>query len=145
MGEAGSDLLAGLGVVGVAEEVAGVVVDQGVAALEHAEGAEGGEAGFGDLGAAAAGGEMVSGSAFEAVFEGFEVAAVVLQMEAGVLASEASFGGLEAASRAAMAGLEGSFSTEAELIELLGAAVEEGFEAGQGDGSDHAGESLLSP
>ncbi len=116
----GGDGGAGGGVGGAAEELAVRAVDEGVAAFEDAQGAEGFEA---RGGAVEAGVGLLEGDGAgrpEALLEGLEVVAVVGEAEGDVLAAETGFELGEARVVVAEGAVEGGFGAVGEVVEVLG-------------------------
>ncbi len=122
-GEMGGDGCALGGFGGGAEEIAVGAVDEGVAALEDAQGAEGFELGYS---AAEAGVRVEQGPCarrVQALLQGVEAVPVVGEVDGDVLAAKAGFELDETRGAGAQVAGDGRFGAEGEFVEALGGAT----------------------
>ena len=125
MSEASVDGFAGLGVGGVAKELAGGGVDESVAAVEYGDRRQGLEAGGGVADARGAGSEVGEGETMEGLAGGFQATPGAGEADRGVLACDARGEGGEPIGAHAQAACGGGLEAVAEVVEALAAAADE--------------------
>ena len=107
------------------QELAGGVVDQGVAAVEDGEGRERAQTGGGAVEARGAGGDGSGSEAAEGLVRGVEPAADESKADGGVEALQADGEGGELRDGGAQAAVGGDLEAVAEVVEALGTAADE--------------------